>query len=167
MPSVYAFPLRARRVGGRRIFRPVFRVRLSGPSGTVRTNMLVDSGADCSLIDPRHAESLGLQLDEARRGQVVARRLHISRSEVLLEVNHPSGWLPPVRVPVEVPVEPMGLPFAVLGREGFFEAFDVAFLLGPDPARGMFCFSPATHRRGRRADRDRGHNARGRARMAA
>jgi len=167
MSVVHVFPFRARKIDGRRIFRPVFSVRLRGPSGTVRTRMLVDSGADCSLIDPRHAESLGLRLEGARRGRVAARHLDVSRSEALLEVLHSSGWLSPIRIPVEVPGEPLGIPFAVLGREGFFEAFDVAFLLGPSPERGVFCLSPVERRRSRRPVARREDDARKRARIAA
>jgi len=166
MPEVYAFPFRARAINGKRVFRPVFTVRLQGPSGMVRGPMLVDSGADCSLIDSRQATRLGLKLDATRRGRVVGRRLGVSRSELLLEVYHPSGWLPPLRIPVEIPSEPMRLPFAVLGREGFFEAFDVAFLLGPNPERGMFCLSPV-ERRLRRRPIARWDNARKHARIAA
>jgi hypothetical protein len=138
VPVVYSFPFRRYHVDGRRVFRPVFGARLRSPLGAIATDMLVDSGADCSLIDRRHAEQLGLRLEEVGGGRTVSRRLAISRSEVLVEVHHPSGWLSPVRIRVEVPSRPMGLPFAVLGREGFFEAFDIAFTLCPIPERGMF-----------------------------
>jgi len=82
-------------------------------------------------------------------------------------VYHSSGWLSPVRIPVEVPSEPLRLPFGVLGREGFFEAFDVAFLLGPNPERGMFCLSPVERRYRRRPAARENDNARARTRIAA
>jgi len=44
-------------------------------------------------------------------------------------------------VPVEV-LRGKRPPFPVLGREGFFQAFDILFRLGPVPERGMFCLSP-------------------------
>jgi len=51
--------------------------------------------------------------------------------------------------------------------EGFFEAFDVAFLLGPNPERGMFCLSPVERRYRRRPAARENDNARARTRIAA
>jgi len=167
LPVVYPFPFRRFNYAGGSVFRPVVTVRVHGPLRSLRLRMLVDSGADCSLINPRHAKTLGLRLEKTRGGRVVSHPLAVSRSEILLEVRHVSGWLSPIRIPVEIPPEPMGLPFAVLGREGFFEAFDVAFLLGPAPGRGMFCLSSAPGPRSCRAIWGRDPRARKRGRIAA
>src|SRR6266571_386893 len=150
MPLVYSFPFRRYDADGRKVFRPVVRTRIRGPLGAVRMDMLVDSGADCSLLDRRGAEQLGLKLEGSGRGRGVSRHFMVSRSEVFVEVRHPVGWLPRVRLPVEIPSRPIGLPFAVLGREGFFEAFDIAFTMGPNPRRGMFHLALADTPRPRR-----------------
>ncbi len=150
MPLVYSFPFRRYTANGKSVMRPVLRARLRGPLGAVHVKMLVDSGSDCSLLDRGEAQRLGLKLEGRGRGRSVSRRLVVSRSEILLEVGHPAGWLPRVRLPVEIPSRPIGLPFAVLGRDGFFEAFDIAFTMGPNPRRGRFHLALADTPRPRR-----------------
>src|SRR3972149_2549959 len=53
----------------RAFFVRVVAARLSGPSGSLPMTMLVDSGADSSVIDLPLANRLGLALEEASPGR--------------------------------------------------------------------------------------------------
>ncbi|MEK6852154.1 MAG: retropepsin-like aspartic protease [Candidatus Thermoplasmatota archaeon] len=142
MPVVYSFSFRRVPIAGASHgFRPILDVRLRGPSGAVLTKMLVDSGADCPVIAARLARRLGLTLEETTRGRGIAGRVPAWRSRMIVEIHHHSGWLTPIEVPVEVPARGAP-PIDVLGREGFFAAYDILFRLGPVPERGVFVVAP-------------------------
>ena len=141
MPSVYAFPFRKAGPGRRRAYRPMISARLWGPRGRSSASMLVDSGADFAVIGPGLARKLGLAEEDVRTGRGISARVPVWRSRMVVEVRHPSGLLPPIEVPVEL-MRWKSPPFPVLGRGGFFEAFDILFRLGPVPERGMFYLSP-------------------------
>jgi len=103
--------------------------------------MLVDSGADCAVVGAALARKLGLVEEDTGSGRGISSRVPEWRSRMVVEVRHPSEWLRPLEVPVEVLLGKWP-PFPVLGRAGFFESFDVLFRLGPAPERGMFYLSP-------------------------
>ena len=52
------------------ILKPIIPVRLSGPVRAVNVFMLVDSGADLSILPYSVGETLGLQLDIGTRNEV-------------------------------------------------------------------------------------------------
>jgi len=52
------------------IFKPIIPVRISGPIRAVNVFMLVDSGADLSILPYSVGETLGLQFDIGTRSEV-------------------------------------------------------------------------------------------------
>src|SRR3972149_5829958 len=69
MPLIHSFPFTAFETETGRTFRPLLHGRLRGPSGMVNVAMLLDSGADCSLIGFATARSLGLEMSRPRGGR--------------------------------------------------------------------------------------------------
>lgn len=137
MRLIHSFPFTAFETETGTTFRPVLHGRLRGPSGTVDAAMLLDSGADCSLLGFVTAASLGLKMSRPRRGRGASGQFPRRRSRMTVEIRYGAGWMDPITVPVDVPIrgDP---PFAALGREGVFDINDVLFQLGPEPDRGMF-----------------------------
>ncbi len=127
-------------------------VRLSGPGGESRVRMLVDSGADCAIVGPALADVLGLEEAAAGFGRGLSARVPVGRSHMYVEVIHPSAVLPLIEVPVEI-LHGRAPPFPVLGREGWFQAYDILFRVGPLPERGMFYLSPHNDSGRRRSSR--------------
>ncbi|MBI2358802.1 MAG: retropepsin-like domain-containing protein [Deltaproteobacteria bacterium] len=60
--------MRSQRFG--EILKPVIPVRLSGPARPVNVFMLVDSGADLSMLPYSVGETIGLALDMSTRSEV-------------------------------------------------------------------------------------------------
>jgi len=137
MPLIHSFPFTAFETETGRTFRPLLHGRLRGPSGMVNVAMLLDSGADCSLIGFATARSLGLEMSRPRGGRGASGQFPVRRSRMTVEIRYGAGWMDPITVPVDVPIrgDP---PFAAQGREGVFDIYDVLFQLGPEPERGMF-----------------------------
>lgn len=52
------------------ILKPIIPVRISGPARSVNLSMLVDSGADLSIVPFSVGEVIGLPLDISTRGEV-------------------------------------------------------------------------------------------------
>jgi len=99
-------------------------------------------------VGARLAERILLALVDGPPGRGIASWVPARRSTMVVEIRHASGWMTPIEVPVEVPTQGAP-PIDVLGREGFFESYDIVFRLGPAPDRGMFCVIPhAAERRG-------------------
>lgn len=119
----------------------MIRVRLLGPAMSSTVAMLVDSGADQAIIGRQLASRLGLVTEDAGSGRGLSARIPVWQSQMVVEVLHPSGRLPPIEVPVDV-LRGREPPLPVLGRDGFFQAFDVLFRVGPEPERGMFLLTP-------------------------
>jgi len=141
MPIIYSFPFTKVPLESGTAFRPILTCRLSGPSVTVPAEMLLDSGADSSIVGRALAETLGLALTRTHGGRGVSGRVPVRRSRIVVEIRHGTEWLSPISVPVEVPVRGAP-PLAILGREGVFEVFDILFQLGVVPDRGMFHLVP-------------------------
>ncbi len=111
--------------------RPRVEIRLSNNKKTFKLAMLVDSGADISLIPLEVAEILNLGLGKeitsrsasgtfvTKEGKVNAQLLKGSKSYDLGEME--------IRVPVEK-IESQNInSFALLGRSKFFRKFDITF----------------------------------------
>lgn len=141
MPLVYSFHFTRFPHDTGWTFRPILYGRLRGPLGTAPVDLLVDSGADCSVIDLALAERLGLELSKIHKGRGVSGPVPVRRGRMILEIRHASRWLTPIAIPVEVPARGAP-PFAILGREVVFSRFDILFQLGPVPERGMFHLVP-------------------------
>jgi len=141
MPLIYSFPFKRFHDPGGVTFRPILQTRLNGPQGSATASMLLDSGADCSLVDRPIAEQLGLQLGKTARGRGPSGRFPVWHSQMLVEVRCGSQWLPPLEVPVDVPLR-VAPPFPILGRAGVFEIYDILFQMGTPPERGMFHLVP-------------------------
>jgi len=137
MPLIHSFPFIAVELETGKAFRPLLHARLRGPSGAVDEAILLDSGADSSLISLATSKSLGLALGKPHGGRGASGRFPVRRGRMTVEIRHGVGWMDPITVPVDVLIRG-GPPFPALGREGVFEVFDIVFQLGPEPKRGMF-----------------------------
>jgi len=105
------------------ILKPIIPVRVVGPGRGVNIFMLLDSGADISLIPYSVGETLGLELDMANRSEVQGigeGSVPYVLSQVSLEIEN-----------VEISVR-MGwalieeIPF-ILGRLDVFQQFAIEF----------------------------------------
>jgi len=52
------------------VLKPIIPVRITGPTRGVKVFMLLDSGADISMIPYAVGESIGLELDMSTRGEI-------------------------------------------------------------------------------------------------
>ncbi len=107
--------------------------------------MIIDSGADTSVIPLGVARAVGLELTAVDQASGVTGGFPVFRATVLVEIKHGEKSLLPLSLPALVPTEP-GIPaMGVLGREVFFSEFDISFRLGLQPASGKFVLSPTRH----------------------
>lgn len=107
------------------ISRPMISVILSGPAKSVIVDALIDSGADKSLFHIDLAKEIGLDLSEGKReifsgaegGQIDSFVHKIQIQVIGLEER------------IEIPAGFTDCPgvFAILGQEGFFDAFQIKF----------------------------------------
>jgi hypothetical protein len=120
-------------VKGETYFRPKVPVRLQNDSKKFPTSMLVDSGADLSMIPFEIAELLELKLGEEKtnlgpNGKFSSRR---SSVEAWLYLGKKETFLG--KIPVLVPSAKLDdtgdIPYlCLLGRHPFFEFYDITFL---------------------------------------
>lgn len=113
---------------GSAVYRPVLPVLVRGPAGSLPRYFLVDSGADLSMAPLELCRALGLRWQDGapftlrgisqRKDRLVQGRIH----EV--DIIVPDADVILFRTPM---VFARGNAPFVLGREGFFDAFDVAF----------------------------------------
>jgi hypothetical protein len=101
--------------------------------------MLVDSGADISLIPSDVAEVLEMKLSEETKANYAASGLFaVRKSDVEIWIHTGKGEIPlgvvPVSVPEKVPnkeedqpEEDSNMDFPLLGRKPFFEMYDITF----------------------------------------
>ena len=108
---------------------PYAKVVLTGPKERLNVIALVDSGADTCAIPRGIAEILGLKLGEKAEpviglgGEIAA---YQARLDIVVEGTHEKHVLD--NIPVNVLATKAGDDFPViLGREGFFEAFEITF----------------------------------------
>jgi hypothetical protein len=105
------------------IFRPVATVNLKGPENEVPTEMIVDSGADISIIPFELGSYLGLQIEKnedvkslggiAGGIPVVYRHIKMEIDELVISAK--IAWSLIEDVP------------AILGRLNIFDEFDIEF----------------------------------------
>ena len=89
MAEHLSFKFKEVRIGPFRTQRPLLAVKLAGPSGAVTTVMLVDSGADVSMIQLDLAEHLGLPLGKGERTGGISGGLDVFRTRVQCLAIHP------------------------------------------------------------------------------
>ena len=147
MAEYFSYKFKELRIGPSRIQRPMLAVRLEGPSRALTTVMIVDSGADVSMIQLDLAEQLGLSMGKVERTGGISGGLEVFRTRVQAEIGCGTRFLPPLDLPVQVPTERGLPPVALLGREVFFYEYDISFRMGYTPSKGKFVLSPVTHRR--------------------
>lgn len=105
--------------------RPLIPIRLYGPSGSLPLRALVDSGADRALFHESIGRELGLDVRsgpvqdfygiEGGRVAVFLHRIRLSVDGLPGEIELSAGF-----------TESAGV-HALLGQEGFFDAFKVVF----------------------------------------
>jgi len=107
------------------ISRPIIPVTLHGPKGSVNVHALLDSGADKCLFSDQFAEEIGLDLKSGEEetfsgieGGRVKTYLHKIEMQLIGDNNKISIVAGFTTVP--------GVN-AILGQEGFFDAFRVKF----------------------------------------
>jgi len=141
----YSFEGTEVHVEGLRLRRPLVPAILTGPAASTPVPMLVDSGADVSMISLGLAKHLGLDLSRRDSAAGISGGMPVFRSKVGVEIVHAGGTLPRLDVPVWVPTRRGLPPELVLGRGVFFEAYDVTFRLGRGRT-GEFVLTPARNR---------------------
>ncbi len=107
------------------ISRPIIPIILFGPKGSVRIDALIDSGADRCLFNAQIGKEIGLDLEKGEKeifsgiegGKIVAYlhkiQLQIIGIEKRIEITTGFTDAPGV--------------FAILGQDGFFDAFKIKF----------------------------------------
>lgn len=116
--------------------RPIVEVELAATTAegillgrSIRTSVLVDSGADVTMLDGGLAPALGLDLSlpafpKGAVGGVGAGGVQVARADLKMEIC--GRW---ADVPVNFTLNPLGH-VQLMGREGAFDAMLVAFLHG-------------------------------------
>jgi len=138
----HSFEFAEIRISGERVLRPNLPVVLTGPMGSFRATMLLDTGADISMVGLPLARALGLDLSTRDRVFGVSGSTNVFRTSVLLEVLVPTGRTPALKIPLWVPTKAGLPPEPILGREVFFQENEVSFDMGRG-AKGRFT---VTHR---------------------
>lgn len=107
------------------ISRPIIPVTLFGPKGSVNVHALLDSGADKCLFSNQYAEEIGLDLESGEEeifsgieGGQVKTYLHKIHLQIIGDSN---------KISVIVGFTDAPGVNAILGQEGFFDAFRVKF----------------------------------------
>lgn len=114
---------------GRVILRPTIDVRLIGGSGRARANALIDTGAPVTVFPRGVGDLLGIELpsDGSDGDEVVIMLAHrwpciVRTVSLVLPPFNDLEWEASVRFSIEE-----GLPFALLGYEGFLNRWAVSF----------------------------------------
>jgi hypothetical protein len=104
-------------------------VLLSWNGKSIRTKMLLDTGATTTFLMPWMARRLGMAVEEKEqiaKGAGGSLKVRPSVVDIELLKSGRYGKPPPVvRCPVLIPNGEDSLPFAVLGRKPFFQKFEI------------------------------------------
>lgn len=116
------------KVDGEVLRLPLLNIRLIGPSDTLKTIALVDSGATMTFIPPELASAVGLEPE--KRGEAAigaggsfANDLCPYRIQ-LLKRDQPIRDIQGVAF---VPQDADRVPYVVLGRDSVFQVYDITF----------------------------------------
>lgn len=110
------------------VYRPVAQVSLQSPSQNtwIETWMVIDTGADFTILPRYLSEDLGLSLEndcvkDTTFGVGGQQILYLSKSKILVKIGNIERQIPLAFLDSnEVP--------ALMGRLGFLETFDIQFL---------------------------------------
>ena len=120
-----SFKYKQDRRGEKIIRTPSIPITLNGESEHVDTVVLIDSGADISVISMSMADLLGLKLENEEEVTGIGGKIKASHSNVSLKIEkgHESYSL---RLPIKVLPKEIEIP-VLLGRLVFFDSFDISF----------------------------------------
>lgn len=107
------------------IARPIIPIKIFGPKGSVTIDALIDSGADRSLFNIEIASEIGLDLKRCP----VEKFSGIEAGVLLARIYKIPVQILGMDEKIEIPVgftESKGV-VAILGQEGFFDAYRVKF----------------------------------------
>jgi hypothetical protein len=120
-PSI-EFPYRTRLEGGAAFLVPVILAELPTPCGVYPIRLLLDSGADCTMLSRALGELAGMDVASLPKVSVkgiAGQSVEVYRGTVDLRIANLQ--LPPIPC---LYVESMMNPL-LLGREGFFDLFNI------------------------------------------
>ena len=131
------------------ILRPMIPVRLRYKGyQPLDTLMLVDSGADFSMISREFADNLGINTTECSPIQTstASGRMIAVETEIRIRFGQ-RREIYDYEIPVQIPLR-KGFPeLPLLGRYPLFRDFDVNFRMGYCQSRGKFVIKRVTRRR--------------------
>lgn len=105
--------------------RPHVPIRLYGPKGSIQVSALVDSGADLCYFDQGLGEIIGLDITSGTAGEVMGiegKRMPVYMHTIRLSVDGMPG-----DIELTAGFTPSKGVSALLGQEGFFDAFRIIF----------------------------------------
>jgi len=109
------------------IFRPVIEINLKSKSGSIRYEVLVDSGSDLCFFDEEIGGYLGLDIKKGKPmevfgvgGKASIYYLH----KIIIEVG---GWENEIEAGFMPSVSGRVMPYGLVGQNGFFNLFTVKF----------------------------------------
>jgi len=114
--------------GPKGIYRPYIELILSNEEKFRKVACLLDSGADISFIPRAFAEYLNLDLSadpDESKGVMGPFDTILTHMTLIIPKARPRLILP--RIPVRVPVEDKHEPMFLIGRNGFFDEFEITF----------------------------------------
>jgi hypothetical protein len=116
-------------------------VTLSMGSKSVGTNLLLDSGADFSMIQREFAENvLGIKIESLQKGGThsASGQMDVVIVNILVTLTQ-ATISKSFEAPFQIPINTPGFPaLQLLGREPLFHLFDVAFRMGYTDVLGKF-----------------------------
>ena len=130
--------------------RPLLPVRIQFKSHfPIDTRMLVDSGADVSMLLREFAEdALGIDVERLPRNRTsgVGGDTEVGITEIYLRLGQ--GKINyELKIPIQVPLRYDSLKYNLLGRHPFFYEFDVSFRMGYTKEKGKFVLKKVEKRR--------------------
>ena len=133
------------------ILRPLLPVQIAYKSSALGIRLLVDSGADLSMLPRGVAESLRIpvgELEPSTSKGIGDQEVPVGLTQVTLFLSQGREHHQ-VEMPVQVVLEGEGPPYPLLGRDPFFREFDVAFRMGytDSETKGKFTLTKVTKRR--------------------
>lgn len=127
------------------IMRPMMPVTFWHSTGErIDTLILIDSGADLSMIPKRIAQSLGIDFESCPKGVTggVGGKTNVVMSAISIRFGHGKETYE-LEIPVQIPIK-KEIPYPLLGREPFFRFFDVSFRMGFCEDKGKFVIKEVT-----------------------
>ena len=115
--------------GPKGVYRPYIELILSNEGKFKKVACLLDSGADIAFIPRAFAEYLTLDLSakpEESKGVMGSFKTVLSHMTVIIPKARPKIILP--KIPVRIPVEDKDDPMFLIGRNGFFNEFEITFM---------------------------------------